>query len=225
MPTVRRTHEPLITATRRYTAALLAIGLTVFASCGDEDADTDTGTDANADESSEASTDGDPSTGDGDGEASTGDGDGDGDGDLAPTEEDFICLLEWTKVRNYYLTNLQGDLDASLAVANSPDGGIFPPGTLIQLIPTEAMVKRGAGFSPATNDWEFFSLEVSDQGTTILDRGTTDVVNQFNGNCLDCHEKAMPQWDFVCEKDHGCDPLPLTDEIIESVQQGDPRCN
>ncbi|MGB1700449.1 MAG: hypothetical protein ACPHRO_10875, partial [Nannocystaceae bacterium] len=134
------------------------------------------------------------------------------------------ALLEWTKVRNYYLTNLRGDLDASLAVANSPTGGIFPPGTLIQLIPTEAMVKRGPGFSATTNDWEFFSLDVSAQGTTILDRGTTDVINQFGGNCLDCHEKAMPQWDFVCEKDHGCDPLPLTDEIIESVQQGDPRC-
>ena len=166
----------------------------------------------------------------GDGTAQTGDdgsedaGD-DGDNDYAPTEADFTCLLEWTKVRNYFLTNLQGDLDASLAVANAPDGGVFPAGTLIQLIPTEAMVKRGAGFDPATNDWEFFSLEVSAQGTTILDRGTTDVINQFGGNCLECHQKAMPQWDLVCEKDHGCDPLPLTDDLIASVQQSDPRCN
>ena len=29
-------------------------------------------------------------------------------------------------------------------------------------------------------------------------RGTSDVVNAFNGNCLTCHAKAMPAFDMVC---------------------------
>jgi hypothetical protein len=138
--------------------------------------------------------------------------------------EDFDCILEWTKVHRFYITNVLGDVDASVAVANSPNGGTYPVGTLIQLIPTEAMVKRAPGFAPQTNDWEFFSLSVSAQGTEILDRGSDQVVNAFGGNCLDCHSKAAPQWDLICEQDHGCDPLPFTQEQIEAVQNADPRC-
>ena len=109
-------------------------------------------------------------------------------------------------------------------MANSPTGGIYPPGTVIQLIPTEAMVKREQGWAPETNDWEFFALEVDADGTSIAARGTTEVVNAFNGNCFDCHAKAAPQWDLVCEDSHGCDPLPIGDDIIESLQDADPRC-
>lgn len=138
--------------------------------------------------------------------------------------EDFDCILEWPKVHRFRITNVLGDVDASLAVANSPDGGTYPIGTLIQLIPTEAMVKRAPGFAPQANDWEFFALSVSAQGTEILDRGSDQVVNAFGGNCFDCHSKAAPQWDLVCEQDHGCDPLPFTAEQIEAVQNADPRC-
>jgi hypothetical protein len=87
------------------------------------------------------------------------------------------------------------------------------------------MVKRRSGFSPETGDWEFFSLGVSASGTEILDRGTTEVVNQFNGNCFECHAQAEPQWDFVCEQDHGCVPLPIDESTIEMLQQNDPRCD
>jgi hypothetical protein len=138
--------------------------------------------------------------------------------------EDFDCILDWPKVHRFRITNVLGDVDASVAVANSPDGGVYPIGTLIQLIPTEAMVKRAPGFAPQTNDWEFFALSVSAQGTEILERGSDQVVNAFGGNCLDCHSKAAPQWDLVCEQDHGCDPLPFTAEQIETVQNADPRC-
>jgi hypothetical protein len=144
--------------------------------------------------------------------------------DFDPTEADFECIRNWTKVRNFYITNKAGDLAGTLAVANSTSGGRYPVGTVIQLIPSEAMVKRYAGFSPASNDWEFFSLNPTASGTTILKRGTTDVVNQFNGNCFNCHVKAQPQYDFVCEESHGCDPLPLTPAIIAQVQDSDPRC-
>jgi hypothetical protein len=138
--------------------------------------------------------------------------------------EDFDCLLDYPKVHRFRITNVLGDVDASVAVANSLEGGSYPIGTLIQLIPTEAMVKRAPGFAPQANDWEFFSLSVSAQGTEILERGADQVANAFGANCFDCHSNAEPQWDFVCEQDHGCDPLPFTAEQIDAVQNADPRC-
>ena len=44
------------------------------------------------------------------------------------------------------------------------------------------------------------------------------------GNCLDCHQLAEPQWDMICESDHGCAPIPITREMIVGIQQADPRC-
>ena len=85
-------------------------------------------------------------------------------------------------------------------------------------------MKRAAGFDPATNDWEFFSLDVTPQGTTIVTRGGAEVINRFGGNsCADCHGKAEPKWDFVCEQDHGCEPLPIGDDVIAAIQRADPR--
>jgi len=146
--------------------------------------------------------------------------------DLNMTGEDFECILNWTKVSPYYLTNKRGHLTEALAVANSPTGGTFPPGTIIQLFPTEAMVKRAPGWNPTTNDWEFFFLIVSTSGTTIATRGAEETVNRFGGNCFNCHNKAEPQWDLICDDDHGCDPLPafVDDAFIEALQQADPRC-
>jgi hypothetical protein len=138
--------------------------------------------------------------------------------------EDFGCILEWPRVRRFRITNVRGHLDEALAVANSPTGGTYPVGTIIQLVPSEAMVKRGRGWSPETNDWEFFALDVRADGTTIRSRGARETVNAFGGNCFDCHSLAAPQWDFVCEDSHGCDPLPIGPETFERLQNGDPRC-
>ncbi|MDI1483376.1 hypothetical protein [Polyangium sp. y55x31] len=148
---------------------------------------------------------------------------GAGGSDLVMTEADFGCILEWEKVRSYRITNKLGNLDATLAAANAPGTVDFPVGTVIQLVPHEAMVKRAPGFSEASNDWEFFFLEVSDMGTKIVQRGVTEPANPL-GTCLSCHAKATPEFDFVCEKSHGCDPLPLSDDDIQMVQNGDPRC-
>lgn len=139
---------------------------------------------------------------------------------------DFDCILEWEKVRKFRITNKLGRIDEALEVANSPDGGIYPPGTVIQLFPGEAMAKRQRGWDPATNDWEFFALQATSAGTEILTRGAAETVNQFGGNCFSCHAKAEPQWDFVCETGRGCDPLPdiVNDDFISLLQQGDPRC-
>jgi mono/diheme cytochrome c family protein len=144
--------------------------------------------------------------------------------DVEATAESFVCLKNWEKVRGFYVSNLLGDVDASVAVASVPEGKTYPVGTVIQLVPNEAMVKRKPGFSPASADWEFFFLNTSASGTEIVQRGIGEVMNQFGGNCLSCHGKARPEFDFVCEQGHGCDPLPLPDSVIQTVQASDPRC-
>jgi len=143
--------------------------------------------------------------------------------DLDMMASDFECVLHWDKVNAYRITNKLGHDPLPIA-NNATGGGPFPVGTIIQIVPTEAMVKRRVGFSADTHDWEFFSLGVSSSGTTITTRGTTDVLNAFGGNCLTCHTKAMPAFDLVCGTTHGCDPLPLTESQLVSIQNGDPRC-
>jgi hypothetical protein len=96
-----------------------------------------------------------------------------------------------THVRQFYVDNLLGNLDATLAAANSATGGAYPPGTVIQLVLTEAMVKRDKGFNPITHDWEFFELDVSKDGTEIRKRGFAEVVNRFGGNCFGCTFKPV----------------------------------
>jgi hypothetical protein len=39
---------------------------------------------------------------------------------------------------------------------------------VLQLIPNEVMVKQQKGFSPATNDWEFFALDTDKNGTITV---------------------------------------------------------
>jgi hypothetical protein len=193
----------------------------LLSACGSESSADDGAPGSESTSASEADAGTDTSNESGSGETET---TGEPPEDPALDAEDFGCILDWPLVHRFRITNVLGDVDASVAVANSPDGGVYPIGTLIQLIPTEAMVKRAPGFAPQANDWEFFSLSVSAQGTEILERGSDQVVNAFGGNCFDCHSQAAPQWDLLCEQDHGCDPLPFTAEQIEAVQNADPRC-
>ena len=143
---------------------------------------------------------------------------------LTINAETFGCIRDMTPVRGFFVDNLYGDLDATLAVANSPDGGVYPPGSVVQLVPTEVMVKREPGFSPVTKDWEFIELDVSAEGSSIRARGFADVVNRFGGNCFACHIQAKPQWDMICESTHGCAPIPLTRTMLDAIQKTDPRC-
>lgn len=136
----------------------------------------------------------------------------------------FNCLQEMTAIRHFFVDNLLGDLEATIAVAESPGGGVYPPGSVVQLVPTEVMVKHPPGWNAATRDWEFFELDVSAAGSSIRNRGFVDVVNKFGGNCFGCHVKAEPQFDLICEQDHGCDPIPITREMIADIQAADPRC-
>jgi hypothetical protein len=148
-----------------------------------------------------------------------------GAGDAADVDSNsFRCIAKMTPVRRFYVDNLQGKLEETLAAANAAKGAVYPQGSVVQLIPTEVMVKRESGFNAATHDWEFLVLDVTKDGTRVQKRGTTEVVNQFGGNCFDCHRGAAPQWDLVCETDHGCAPIPVTAAMILALQRTDPRC-
>jgi hypothetical protein len=137
---------------------------------------------------------------------------------------DFTALADMTPVRGFFVDNLLGRADEAVAVAEDPDGGVYPVGTVIQLIPQEAMVKRAEGFSPETDDWEFFTLDATSAGTTIVSRGGAEVVNRFSGtSCSGCHSAAEPRFDMVCEDTHGCAPLGVPDDVITTIQQSDPR--
>jgi hypothetical protein len=139
-------------------------------------------------------------------------------------ESSFRCIREMTPVRHFYVDNLLGDKAGTLAAANAPKGAIYPPGSVVQLVPTEVMVKREKGFSPVTGDWEFFELAVDGKGSRILKRGFAEVNNRFDKNCFGCHAPAREPWDFVCETNHGCEPIPIDHAMTGALQRSDPRC-
>jgi hypothetical protein len=140
------------------------------------------------------------------------------------TEESFRCIRDMKPVRNFFVDNLLGDLEATLAVAESRTGGTYPPGSLVQVIPTTAMVKHEPGHNPETNDWEFIELSVAADGVTILGRGFAELNMRNGSNCFTCHEPAKAAWDMICEQTHGCLPIPLTPVTMSALQNTDPRC-
>lgn len=145
-------------------------------------------------------------------------------GSVDVTDASFRCMRQMTPVRHFYVDNLLGNVADTVKVANAPKGAVYPTGSVVQLVPTEAMVKREAGFSPATGDWEFFELQVSDTGTRIGKRGFADVNNRFGKNCFGCHAPAREHFDFICESGHGCEPIPIDHQMTGALQRSDPRC-
>ena len=139
------------------------------------------------------------------------------------TDTTFRCISKMTPVRNFFVDNIAGNLQGTLAVARAGKGR-YPEGTLLQLIPNEAMIKQQPGYSPKTNDWEFFALKSSKSGTKIVSRGRTEVNNFLGLNCFACHKTARPEFDLICQQNHGCTPLPLTEAMFRAVQDTDPRC-
>ena len=135
----------------------------------------------------------------------------------------FKCILKMTAVRGFFVGNLAGNLAGAVAVAEVGKGE-YPEGTVLQLIPNEAMIKQQKGFSPETNDWEFFALDSDKDGSKIVSRGAREVNNFLGLNCFECHKAARAEFDLVCEEDHGCVPLPFTRAMFHAIQQTDPRC-
>jgi hypothetical protein len=133
-------------------------------------------------------------------------------------------MTNMTHVRHFYVDNLNGNLKETVRVAQSNVGEPYPVGSVLQLVPTEVMVKREKGFNPVTKDGEFFELDVSNSGSTIRTRGFVEVVNRFGDNCFACHVRARPEFDLVCDITHGCDPIPVTRAMSGALQRTDPRC-
>src|ERR1700761_3539479 len=109
--------------------------------------------------------------------------------DLAITEKSFGCLLNLPKVRNTRIQNPDPEKlkEAIRIFRDSVPATDYPKGTILQLIPTEAMVKRDRAAFPNSNGWEFFALKVTADGTTILDRGDKVLNTSLKKPCLDCH--------------------------------------
>jgi hypothetical protein len=139
------------------------------------------------------------------------------------SDSSFKCITQLTHVRHFYVDNLVGNLDGTVKVAQT-GVGTYPVGSVLQLVPTEVMVKREQGFNATTHDWEFFELNVSADGSTIRTRGFQEVNNRFGGNCFSCHVKAHAEFDLVCDDTHGCDPIPITRAMSGALQRTDPRC-
>jgi len=145
--------------------------------------------------------------------------------DIAVSEQTFGCILDWPKVRNTRIKHADPKKlnEAMRIFRDSKPDREYPVGTILQLVPFEAMVKHPREKFPRANGWEFFALDVSEAGTRIRDRGD-NVVNLAQGRtCLSCHQPAA-RFDFVCEKGHGCAPIPFDDQKIAELQRADARC-
>lgn len=142
-------------------------------------------------------------------------------------DDDFVCLGDstYTKVGagDVRIKNVLGHEDDALAVATAKRGA-YPPGTIIQLFPGEASVKRGTGFSPATDDWEFFTIDVGSGRSVITSRGTTEVHNVAN-TCVACHAPAKKDFDFACFTNNTCAPFPFFVSTKVNPDTDDPRCH
>ena len=146
-----------------------------------------------------------------------------GEAKVKVDDNSFKCITEMTHVRHFFVDNLLGNLAGTVAVATAGKGE-YPEGSVLQIMPNEVMIKQQKDFNTATHDWEFFWIDISKEGSKIFTRGFAEVNNRLGLNCFACHEKAKPEFDLVCELDHGCDPIPVTRTMFGALQRTDPRC-
>lgn len=146
------------------------------------------------------------------------------DNDTKITAEMFSCIYDLPKVRNTFLFHPDPEKlkEAIHIFTERVSDTEYPVGTVMQLVPFEAMVKHSSEKYPDSHGWEFFALEVTAENTTITSRGD-HAVNFEGRECLSCHAAGI-KYDFVCEKDHGCAPLSIGDKEIAAFQAADPRC-
>jgi len=60
------------------------------------------------------------------------------------SDKSFKCITQMTHVRHFYVDNLAGNLVGTVKVAQAATGN-YPVGSVLQLVPTEVMVKTRAG--------------------------------------------------------------------------------
>ena len=142
--------------------------------------------------------------------------------------KDFKCLTDGAQApgKLFYIFNKHRRLRTK-AVRMTETGKLgkgYPRGTILQVFPFEAMVKRGGDYNPAGDGWEFFKLHIAPDGqTAIVARGEAEVTN-LAGSCQGCHMRLAAQHDAVCEFVIGAAGLGLTDAQVRALQAGDARC-
>jgi hypothetical protein len=95
------------------------------------------------------------------------------------SDDTLKCIRDMTPVRHFYVDNLLGNLQGTVAVAEKGSGD-YPAGSVVQLVPTEVMIKQQKGFNPTTRDWEFFAIDVSKDGSRSYHHGFE---NSYNRAC------------------------------------------
>ncbi|MGE3959516.1 MAG: hypothetical protein AB7H96_22570 [Vicinamibacterales bacterium] len=133
--------------------------------------------------------------------------------------EIMACIANGTKIGHSFVQHPDAAKLKDAVKAYETRSANYPEGTIIRMIPGEAMVKRAAGAFPQSNGWEYFALAVTPQGTTVRARGM-EAGNPL-GTCQSCHSGAKS--DYVCASG-GCANVPLTEERIAQIQAADPRC-
>lgn len=119
--------------------------------------------------------------------------------DLDMSLADFANIQGLTRPpgRSYLVANPLGHESEALAVASSATGGAFPVGSIVEVQPSEVMVKRRRGWSAATNDWEFFGIQFAPDGRTPQ---SFTVRGKEETSCFQCHQSvSSPTWDFICQ--------------------------
>ena len=81
-------------------------------------------------------------------------------------DNSFKCITDMTPVRHFYVDNLLGNVEETVAVAKAGKGD-YPEGSVLQLMPNEVMIKQQKGFNRETHDWEFFFIDVDKNGSKI----------------------------------------------------------
>lgn len=136
--------------------------------------------------------------------------------------EDFRCVSEMSAVRGFFVDNYLGDVEGTLAAAEDPGARPFPPGSIVQLIPLEAMVRLPDGTSPETGDWEYVMLDTLSGQSEITSRGFGEVEN-LAGSCNSCHAGASSR-NFICEQSGLCEAAALPRSIVDRLVEEDARC-
>ena len=134
--------------------------------------------------------------------------------------EILACIANGTKVGHSFVQHPDAAKLKEALKAYEMHSTDYPEGTILRMIPGEAMVKRSKTAFPQSNGWEYFALTVTPQGTTVKARGY-EAANGL-GTCQSCHSGAA-KGDYVCASG-GCTAVPLTEVRIAAIQKADPRC-
>ncbi|MCB8994263.1 MAG: hypothetical protein H6538_01505 [Bacteroidales bacterium] len=134
-------------------------------------------------------------------------------------DSSFVGFKDWQLAKTYHGPDpllsgtAHGNNDSTVTRdvyfkdSQNPVNGKYPIGTLIvknshnpdgTINEFTALAKRGNGFNPTANDWEFFML--SADGRIMMDNGApVRGANLMDGMCITCHSVATV--DYVYSKE------------------------